>query len=578
MKLRPQQQRCLDDLWTWFGKHSDGNPIVNACVGAGKSVMIAALAERANAEFPGTRVLVLVHQKELLEQNIERIHRVWPGAPVGIYSAALKMKQLGMQVTFATIGSIYKRAYDLGRVDLVLADECHLINPNNAGIWRRFLTDLSRVCPHVRVIGWTGTPFRGNGVWLTAGKDALFTHIAASITMRELLDAGLLAPLVPAPTETKIDATGVRTSGGDYVVSELAKVADKAELVQATCREIVELAKHRKKWLVFAVNVEHAEHVDAELRSLGVPSAVVHGDTPPAERANKIADFRAGRLRCLVNVAVLTTGFDVPAVDFIALLRETQSPVLYVQIAGRGMRCNGANIEESIRNGKADCLWADFTNTTANMGPVDEVKGRMPSPKGAAEAPFRICPSCGSQNPTGRLECIDCGFKFPEPERIKHKTEASNAAVLSDQKAGANQAEVPITRVEYDLHMKPGAPDSMRVEYWNSIRVVAREWVLFNHDGNARRRAERWWMDRTHIDAIPRTTADALEWLAYDKRILKTPSALILAKNGKYHDIIEYIWGEHDSRHDEGGAGGVDQGAGGLPEAAEEGALELQQL
>lgn len=568
MKLRPQQERCLDELWDWFVRHQDGgNPIVNACVGAGKSVMIAALAQRANREWPGTRVLVLVHQKELLQQNVERIMRVWPSAPVGIYSAALKMKQLGMQVTFATIGSIYKKAYDLGRVDIVLADECHLINPKNEGMWRTFLNDLSKTCPHVRVVGWTGTPFRGNGVWLTAGKDALFTHIASSITMRELLDAGLLSPLVPAATVTKIDTSDVRTQNGDFVVADLAKKSDKAELVQATCDEVVVLGADRKKWLGFAVNVEHAEHICEALVARGVRAAVVSGDTPSAERDRSINDFRAGRLRCLVNVGVLTTGFDVPETDFIFLLRATQSPVLYVQIAGRGMR---------IAPGKTNCLWADFTDTTARLGPVDDIKGRPPAPKGNAPAPFRICDRCGSQNPTGRLQCIDCGFQFPEPERIKHGTEASNAAVLSDQKTPANQTEVFIDRVDYERHMKPGAPDSLRVEYWQGHLVAAREWVLLSHDGNARRRAERWWQERSKIDAIPGSTADALEWLAYDKRILRTPTSLILAKNGKYHDIIEYRWSNHDSGHDQGAAAGQHPGAGGDPAAAEarEGGLQ----
>lgn len=558
MKLRPQQQRCLDELWSWFTRHEDGNPIVSAAVGAGKSVMIAALCERADREYPGTRVLVLVHQKELLEQNVERIVRVWPGANIGIYSAALGRKQLGHQITFATIGSIYKKAYDLGRVDIVLADECHLINPKNAGMWRTFLTQLARVCPHARTIGWTGTPFRGNGVWLTAGEEALFTHIAASITMRELLDAGLLAPLVPAATVTQIDTSDVRTQAGDYVIADLARHADKAELVEATCDEVVKLGATRKKWLGFAVNVQHAQHVSEALQRRGIAAAMVSGDTPAALRDSLIRDFRAGRIRCLVNVGVLTTGFDVPEVDFIFLLRPTKSPVLYVQIAGRGMR---------IADGKVDCLWADFTSTTAELGPVDAIKGRPPAPKGVAEAPFRICDHCGSRNHASASQCVDCGFKFPEPERIKHGTEASNAAVLSDQKP--NQNEVFIDRVEYERHMKPDSPDSLRVEYWQGLRCVAREWVLLSHPGNARRRAEQWWMERSKIDQIPSTTDDALEWLAYDKRILRTPSSLILAKNGKYHDITEYIWSNHDSRNDESAVGRDDPGAGGHAAEAE---------
>lgn len=541
MKLRPYQQRALDELWAWFGRHDGGNPIVEAAVGAGKSLMIAALAQRADSEYPGTRILVLVHQKELLEQNVDKILKIWPQADVGLYSAAVGKKQLNRQITYATIGSIYKKAYDLGRIDIVLADECHLINPKETGMWRQFLGDLARTCPHARTIGWTGTPFRGNGVWLTAGDEPLFTNVATRVKMRELLDLGFLAPLVPAPTVARIDTRDVRTSGDDYVISELAKATDRADLVEATCSEIVDLARDRKRWLVFAVTIEHAHHVCDALARRGVDAEVVSSETPKDERARLIEGFRRGRLRCLVNVAVLTTGFDVPEVDFIALLRATKSPVLYVQIAGRGMRCVGANIDESISNGKADCLWADFTDTTANMGPVDEVQGRMPSGGRKGQAPTKLCPECGSQNPAAAPQCIDCGFKFPEPERIKHGIEASSAAILSQQRDSMYDI-VPVEDVRYRLHRKEGSPESLRVEYYDGMIRVASEWVCLSHEGYARKKAESWWNSRSKINAIPTNTDEAIEWLDYDDNILRRPSAVVINRQGKYPSIIGYQW------------------------------------
>ena len=534
MNLRPYQQRTLDELWSWFERHEGGNPIVEAAVGAGKSLMIAALAQRADAQFPGTRILVLVHQKELLEQNIDKLIKIWPQADVGLYSAAVGRKQLGRQLTYATIGSIHKRAHELGRIDIVLADECHLINPKDAGMWRSFISDLSRYCPHARVVGWTGTPFRGNGVWLTAGDEALFTHVATRVTMRELLDLQFLAPLVPAPTVTRIDASDVRTSGDDYVVSELAKVTDQADLVEATCNEIVQLAAARKRWLVFAVTVTHAEHVRTALQARGVSAEVVSAETPKQERAALIAAFRAGRIRCLVNVAVLTTGFDVPEVDFIALLRATKSPVLYVQIAGRGMR---------IADGKTNCLWADFTDTTVEMGPVDAIKGRMPNAGRKGQAPFKLCPDCGSQNPTGASACVDCGYQFPEPERIKHTDKASAAAVLSSQQASMMQT-YPVTEVRYQRHRKEGGPESLRVEYYDGFMRVASEWVCLSHEGYARKKAEAWWAARAKIDAIPGGVDEALEWIEYDKRILREPAAVIVSKAGQYPTVVSHQWGE----------------------------------
>lgn len=537
MKLREYQNRALDELWTWFGKHNDGNPIVEACVGAGKSLMIAALAQRADVEFPGTRVLVLVHQKELLEQNVEKIVAIWPSSDIGIYSAAHGRKQLGKQITYATIGSIWKKAHELGRIDIVLADECHLINPKETGMWRSFLADLAKYNPRTRCIGWTGTPFRGNGVWLTAGDEALFSNISTRVTMKELLGLNFLSPLLPATTVTRIDAHDVRTSGDDYVVSELAKVTDTEVLVEATCGEIVQLAADRKRWLVFAVTVEHAQHVCSALRRRGVVAEVVSAKTPKAERNRLINDYRAGRLRCLVNVAVLTTGFDVPEVDFIALLRATKSPVLYVQIAGRGMR---------IASGKTDCLWADFTDTTSLMGPVDEVKGKLPTGGRKGVAPHKLCPTCGSQNAAAATECADCGFMFPEPERIKHGDKASAAAILSSQKQ-TMFTTVPVDEVRYRLHEKPGSPPSLRVEYYEGMMRMASEWVCLSHEGYARKKAETWWTTRSKIDAIPGSVDVAVEWLNYDDSILRRPAAIIINRTAKYPQIVSYQWEERQA-------------------------------
>jgi len=508
---------------------------------SGKSLMIALLAQRAIEQYPGTRILVLVHQKELLAQNLEKLRAVWPRAPVGVYSAAAKSKMLGFPITYATIGSIYKQAHRLGRVDIVLADECHLIPMKEQGMWRKLISDLHRYCPDMRVTGWTGTPFRGNGVWLTAGKDALFTSIATRVTMTELLDLGFLSPLVTVNTDTKIDVAGVDIRQGDYVVEQLAAAADKAELVEATCDEMCRRAAQRKKWLVFAVTIEHAGHVRDALVRRGIAAEVVTGETPAAERDAKIAAYRAGRIRALVNVAVLTTGFDVPDTDCIVLLRATKSPVLYVQIAGRGMR---------IADGKADCLWLDFTSTTVELGPVDAIKGRAPPPAGKSEAPFKICDACGERNHAGAMKCIKCGFAFPPPERIKHDANVSAAPVLSSQVP--EPREVEVDDVEYHIHRSPTATvPTLRVEYRSGMLTAAKEWVCLSHMGRPRIAAEAWWQQRTKINAIPESVQDAVEWLAYDKTILRKPSHIIVIKQGKYDTIIGFKWDQHAKRHDE---------------------------
>lgn len=193
-------------------------------------------------------------------------------------SASVGKKQLGHAITIATIGSLYKHAAKVGHVDLLIVDEAHAIPGGEEGMYRKFISDMHKYCPDMRVIGATGTPFRGSGVWLTAVDDAIFTDIAAYVTMDELLEAGYLTPLTTQPTTTRMDATGVRTVGGDYVVSELARAIDRPELVATACAEAVRLAADRHKWLVYCVTVKHAEHVKDELIRLGVHAEIVTGE------------------------------------------------------------------------------------------------------------------------------------------------------------------------------------------------------------------------------------------------------------------------------------------------------------
>lgn len=527
MQLRPYQEHVLSDLWHWFETHDQGDPLVDASVGAGKSILIAELCKRALTAYPETRILMVVHVLELIQQNLQKLLQIWPTAPVGVYSASVGSRQLGRAITYATIGSVAKRAHQLGQVDLMLVDECHLISPNEATMYRKLIDELRRYCPAMRVIGWTGTAFRGDGIWLT--QQGLFSHVAARVTMAQLLKDGYLAPLVGASTATRIDTHDVKVVAGEFVVSSLAKATDRAELVKSACAELVRLAADRRKWLVFAVTVQHAHHLAEELRSAhGIPCAVVSAETPKVEREASLAAFKRGSCRALVNVAVLTTGFDAPEVDCIALLRATKSPVLYVQIAGRGMR---------TAEGKTDCLWLDFTDTTETLGPVDAIKGRA-RPKardGAGQgAPSKTCDACGNPSPTAVLTCSHCGAMFPEPERVNHAATVSMASPLENGPQWHS-----ITRVGYRHNPgRDGKPDTLRVDYWSGFRLVAIEWVCIEHPaGWARSKACAWWNARG-ASPVPETTPEALERTAE----LRDPGRIQTRKNGKYDEIVNVEW------------------------------------
>jgi DNA repair protein RadD len=198
--------------------------------------------------------------------------------------------------------------------------------------------------------------------------------------------------------------------------------------------------------------------------------------------------------------------------------------VLYVQIAGRGLR---------TAPGKTDTLWLDFTDTTATLGPVDAVKGRSrpPAREGAEfKAPVKHCDECGNPNPTAVLACTHCGHLFPEPERVRHEARAdTTAAVLS-----GGPSWYSITRVDYARHEgREGKPDTLRVDYWSAWRRVASEWVCLEHIGYARMKASRWWMERSEF-AAPETIDEALDRTAE----LREPGRIAVQMDGKYPRVV----------------------------------------
>lgn len=530
MMLRTYQRESLDALYNWWMRHPkiDDCGIICAPTGSGKSVVIAELTRLLFDTWPDAhpRTLIVVPSKELAEQNAEKLCTLLPAhLRIGYYSASLG-KTPTADVIVATIGSVYKAAHVIGNIKMVIVDECHLINPNGAevGRYRQFLTGLASYCAY-RVVGLTATPFRGNGVWLTDGDAPMFTGIAHTTKIQSLLEAGFLAPLIRPidALQTRIDTTGIGTSSGDYNLEQLSERVE--NYLEQVVAETLIHAADRKKWLAFTPTVENADRLAALLRHRGIAVAVVCGATPKREREQLIAQFRAGELRCLVTVLALATGFDVPDVDCIIWARPTQSPVLYVQGAGRGMR---------IAPGKADCLWLDYSDTTERLGPVDSVKGRKKRKQQDRAAPTKVCDACGERCPTKCLECPSCGFVFPAEEPEKVARSASNAAIMAAQIAPKINT-YPVTDVRYSINKKPGSPDSLRVDYWSGLRKVASEWVAFESANPwAREKAIRW-LHRRGLTDLPRTTAAALDRM----QDAIEPSTITVNESGRWPEIIK---------------------------------------
>ena len=227
--LRDYQQRSIDMLYDWMRNHS-GNPCAVLPTGAGKSHIVAYLCKDAVQTWPETRILMLTHVKELIEQNAEKMREHWKNAPMGIYSASIGKRQLGEPITFAGIQSVRNKAEEIGHIDLVIIDECHLINHKDEGGYRKLIGDLLKINPQMRVIGLTATPWRLGHGRIDEGEETIFDGLVEPVTIEELIYKGFLAPLKSKITKEHLSVEGVSKRGGEFIESQLQKAVDKADI------------------------------------------------------------------------------------------------------------------------------------------------------------------------------------------------------------------------------------------------------------------------------------------------------------------------------------------------------------
>ncbi len=511
MILRPYQQAALDSVYQHL-RTRDDNPCVVIPTGGGKTPIIAQLCRDAVERWNG-RVLVLAHVKELLEQSAETLRTRAPGLHVGVYSAGLGRRDTSHSVIVAGIQSIYKRACELDAFDLIVVDEAHLLPPDGEGMYQSFLSDARIVNPNVRLIGLTATPYRLKSGMLCS-PDNLLNHICFEIGVKELIVQGFLSPLKTKSGRKKAEYGNLHIRAGEFVGSEVEALIDTDELVGAACREIAAATKDRKSVLIFASSVAHAEHVKSVLETIvGTECGLITGDTPPNIRDELINRFKGKQvaanlfgdpkppIKYLINVNVLTTGFDAPNVDCVVLLRPTASPGLYYQMVGRGFR---------LFQDKLDCLILDYGDNILRHGPVDAIQiNDRTSDKGTA--PAKECPKCQSVVHAAYTACPDCGFEFPPPERNKHNSQASSEGILSGE---SEDTEYDVQDVAYSIHIKRDAPDdaprTMRADYRLGLDHWHSEWICIEHSGYARQKAIAWWKQRSP-DPIPDSAERAVE-------------------------------------------------------------------
>lgn len=387
--LRPYQADSVKAVIHYFRKHSTPAVIVLP-TGAGKSLVIAELARLAKG-----RVLVLAHVKELVEQNHAKYEGY--GLTGSIFSAGLGRKETDQQVVFASVQSVVRNLESFkNQFSLLVIDECHRVPDDKNSSYQKVISHLLELNPGMKVLGLTATPYRLGMGWIyqyhTRGlvrseETRFFRDCIFELPIQYLLDEGFLthARLIDAPVLSYDFSQLKPANTGRYKESELDLVIEQSKrATPQIVTQIIELSKDKQGVMIFAATVRHAQEIMGLLPE--EHSALVIGDTPSPERDRIIQAFKQREIKYLVNVSVLTTGFDAPHVDLISILRPTESVSLYQQIVGRGLR---------LSEGKDECLVLDYAGNTYDLY---QPEVGDPKPDSTSEIITIPCPACGFNN------------------------------------------------------------------------------------------------------------------------------------------------------------------------------------
>lgn len=510
-KLRPYQQEAVQSTLRHFRQERTPAVIVLP-TGAGKSLVIAELARLAKG-----RVLVLAHVRELVEQNHEKYTAL--GHSAGIFSAGLKRKESEHKTIFGSIQSIARAPEEFFHdFSLLVIDECHRVSTEGETQYFQVISKLQKANPEICILGLTATPYRLGYGWIyeynshkkirQTTKERFFKKCIFDLSTRYMIKNAYLTPPIKIDSPVACyDFSSLKLNGTHYVTEQIEKIIkDQGRITPLIIKNIIEIASDRKGVMIFTSSVNHAKEILQYLPEN--ESALVIGDTEDREREKIIRSFKNFELKYLVNVSVLTTGFDAPHVDVIAILRPTESASLYQQIIGRGLR---------LSPGKTDCLILDYTGQGHDLF-APEIDDDKPT-KEAVITPV-TCPACGLVNhfwgivnPDGLLiehfgrrckgafedpttkELVECGFRFrfkrcdqcgaENDVAARTCTSCKNILVDDDQKLKEAMAlkDAHVMRVDSMMfvegHDKKGV-DRLEIHYYDYDGNALKEYFYLN--------------------------------------------------------------------------------------------------
>ncbi|SBS33433.1 UvrABC system protein B [Marinomonas spartinae] len=577
--LRDYQQQAVNATLSHFRKSADPAVIVLP-TGAGKSLVIAELSRLAHG-----RVICLAHVKELVEQNHAKF--LATGLSAGIFSAGLNQKSATEKTTFASIQSISAHLDAFQQpASLIIIDECHRVEMEEGSQYQKTLAHFLALNPNTRILGLTATPYRLGSGWIYHShyhgfvRDAVntfFKRCIYELPLQHMVKNGYLTkPIHYDAAIAHYDFSLLTESlDGEQDTDAIALnelIHKHPRVTQAITEQIVQLSQKRQGVMIFASTIEHATEIVGYLKHLEHNQAdttkessiaLITGKTPNKERDRLINEFKARKIKYLVNVSVLTTGFDAPHVDVIAILRPTQSISLFQQIVGRGLR---------LSPGKKDCLILDYTNNGYNIfqpevgekkptkdseavlvhcpecdfanifwgrkdseGNIIEHFGRrchglMDTPHGEEECTYRFtfkrCPHCNEENDIAARHCTHCHERLIDPDdQLRNALNLKNNKVL-------RCSGITLTLLK--------AEQAIKVTYHDEDGSTLSESFFFNQKKSRQRFNEQFGRriaNGTHPLTFD-TPEDAMKFESY----FPAPDFVIAKKQKNYWQVSERLF------------------------------------
>ena len=410
MILREYQEVAVNDASDALDKH--GNTLVVAPTGAGKTIMLSALVGKRHKS--SQNVLVLQHRDELVSQNSTKFHLVNPSLKTSEVNAA--QKDWSGDAVFAMVQTLCREnnLAKMPKLDLIVVDEAH---HTIADTYQRIINAAKEANEGVQIVGFTATPNRGD----KKGLRDIFTNCSHQIEISTLIREGFLVPpktyVIDVGVRTELSQ--VRKTISDFDMAQVERIMNRRAINKRVVEEWYDKAGDRQT-IVFCSTVQHAEDLCEEFVAYGIDAATVTGDTPKDEREQILHDLSTGYVQVVVNVAVLTEGFDAPPVSCIVLTRPCSYKATMVQMIGRGLRT--VDQEEYPGIIKSDCIVMDFGTSVLTHGSLDDAVNLDGQEKtGDGEAPMKVCSNCGGEMPLNARECPMCGHEMErmEPEVLE---------------------------------------------------------------------------------------------------------------------------------------------------------------